>query len=506
MKKRGRPPHPDVLTPREWEVLALLREGLSNEQIAERLEITERTARYHVSEILSKLGVASREEAARSQPEERRRWWQAAFAPAALLWKRAHLGWAPAAAAGGVAVAVALGLGMLVWGLVNTDGAETRVAVVSEPGVYLVKPDGSDLRRLPGAGSLRDAFAWAPSGSGFALAPACVSENKLFIGSTDDDELRTLASLPNEAGSISFSPDGRNAAINLSEGAGLAAGAVFVDMEPGTLTTIPGAQTFLGWSYDGRRYAIYDDAAPNWYEQTVTVVDTETGERGSLGEGARNALWSPVDDRLAVTRMDGPDEPPFNAWLASGIDVFQGGRTELTTLLPLERHAITSSAAAVAWSPDGRRLLVKTGASPFRFLVYDVDAPGQPRDLGETFKLSWAYWSPTGEYIALERGGAPYPEVFLEVVSATGEGAKADISLSDYLTKSGPFSPGGQQIAFPASRSDDRDAMDIYVADPAIGEPNLLVDAGGMSASVAGWSPDGSYLAFTVGPITSDGC
>ena len=27
MKRRGRPPHPDVLTPREWEVHALLREG-----------------------------------------------------------------------------------------------------------------------------------------------------------------------------------------------------------------------------------------------------------------------------------------------------------------------------------------------------------------------------------------------------------------------------------------------------------------------------------------------
>jgi DNA-binding NarL/FixJ family response regulator len=64
MAGRGRPRHPDILTPREWEVLALLRDGLSNEKIAERLDITVRTARYHVSEILSKLGVASREEAA----------------------------------------------------------------------------------------------------------------------------------------------------------------------------------------------------------------------------------------------------------------------------------------------------------------------------------------------------------------------------------------------------------------------------------------------------------
>ena len=64
MASRGRPPYPDVLTPREWEVLALLREALSNQQIAERLGITERTARFHVSEILTKLGLARREQAA----------------------------------------------------------------------------------------------------------------------------------------------------------------------------------------------------------------------------------------------------------------------------------------------------------------------------------------------------------------------------------------------------------------------------------------------------------
>jgi DNA-binding CsgD family transcriptional regulator len=60
--RRGRPTYPDVLTPREWEVLALLREGLTNKQIGARLGISERGAKYHVSEILSKLGLNSRED------------------------------------------------------------------------------------------------------------------------------------------------------------------------------------------------------------------------------------------------------------------------------------------------------------------------------------------------------------------------------------------------------------------------------------------------------------
>jgi DNA-binding CsgD family transcriptional regulator len=70
--KRGRPKHDDLLTPREWEVLSLIGEGLTNEQIAARLAISPNTAKFHVAEILSKLGVTSREEAVRQAERQRR--------------------------------------------------------------------------------------------------------------------------------------------------------------------------------------------------------------------------------------------------------------------------------------------------------------------------------------------------------------------------------------------------------------------------------------------------
>ena len=54
----------ESLSAREREVLALIAEGLSNQRIGERLEISEKTVKTHVSNILTKLGVTDRTQAA----------------------------------------------------------------------------------------------------------------------------------------------------------------------------------------------------------------------------------------------------------------------------------------------------------------------------------------------------------------------------------------------------------------------------------------------------------
>jgi NarL family two-component system response regulator LiaR len=54
----------DVLTVREVEVLKLVAQGLSNQKIAQKLHVGEGTVRFHVGNVLGKLGLENRTQAA----------------------------------------------------------------------------------------------------------------------------------------------------------------------------------------------------------------------------------------------------------------------------------------------------------------------------------------------------------------------------------------------------------------------------------------------------------
>src|SRR5438094_765023 len=56
---RGRPPHPDILTPAEWRVVGWLRHGVSRREIARRRRTSIDAVKYHIANITAKLGVAS---------------------------------------------------------------------------------------------------------------------------------------------------------------------------------------------------------------------------------------------------------------------------------------------------------------------------------------------------------------------------------------------------------------------------------------------------------------
>jgi DNA-binding CsgD family transcriptional regulator/catechol 2,3-dioxygenase-like lactoylglutathione lyase family enzyme len=57
---RGRPPHDDRLTPAEWQTVEWVRHGLTNRQIAARRGVSLDAVKFHVGNVLGKLGMSSR--------------------------------------------------------------------------------------------------------------------------------------------------------------------------------------------------------------------------------------------------------------------------------------------------------------------------------------------------------------------------------------------------------------------------------------------------------------
>ncbi|MXY37249.1 MAG: hypothetical protein F4Y54_10920, partial [Dehalococcoidia bacterium] len=85
MARRGRPPHPDVLTPAEWRVLEELRAGGTYVEIAVRLGIQVGTVKFHARNIRQKLHLETREELVAWRDERESGERRGAFAPLALF-------------------------------------------------------------------------------------------------------------------------------------------------------------------------------------------------------------------------------------------------------------------------------------------------------------------------------------------------------------------------------------------------------------------------------------
>ena len=65
-RPRGRPPHPDQLTPGEWRIVNAVRHGLSNVAIVKRRAISEDAVKYHFRNAVAQLGLRNRGEHKRS--------------------------------------------------------------------------------------------------------------------------------------------------------------------------------------------------------------------------------------------------------------------------------------------------------------------------------------------------------------------------------------------------------------------------------------------------------
>ncbi|MXY36769.1 MAG: helix-turn-helix transcriptional regulator [Dehalococcoidia bacterium] len=108
-RNRGRPRHPDILTPAEWRVLEELRKGGTNAEIALRLGIGPDAVKYHISNMLGKVGVDDRHALAAWRPGSegvRQHLRGLLAAPVALATIGRPLTWVAVGLAGAVGAAV----------------------------------------------------------------------------------------------------------------------------------------------------------------------------------------------------------------------------------------------------------------------------------------------------------------------------------------------------------------------------------------------------------------
>lgn len=415
MRRRGRPRHPDILTPREWEVLGLIREGLSNEEIAKRLSVSVDGVKFHVSEILSKLGVHDRLEAARWQPDKARPWWLAAAAPV-VVWRRLNFGELSLALAGAVGVLIAAGVAVLIWGLLATRGGgpdtslADRTRTAGPASVLLFDVRKGTATRLPVRRNLMLA-RWLKEGETFVAYDIGARAWKAF--DLDGNDLRTLVKLPEE--------------------------------------TAPYITTHLYPSPDGKIALVLHGLPPEDGEPAralgITIFDlvsgTEKAFRGLPGVNA-NAVFSPDGQRLAYTNK--------NSERTSMILAKPDG-TDSTAL-----RSVTGAydyVAAVQWSPDGLTLLIKAHYFGRVGASYElVDLFGATVWRTDVDRLTSVHWAGPGQLfvaqpeVAAENGGTREPKAwFVNVPSATEEPAVVDLAQ----TCCADFSPDGRYALFRAN-------------------------------------------------------
>ena len=411
----------------------MLRQSLTNDEIAQRLGISLAGAKYHVSEILGKLGVASRDEAARWEPSDRP-WWTGAAAPMAWVWRRASVSWLATGAAGITAVLVVAGAGFLVWGLVRTDGDAAKPAALGiedtlvflrDDDLWVAPLDGSGEPRAITSGSLRAKYA------GYALRPDGGIDLYYLIqleGSTElGQEVELVAyrvALEGGEAEELFRFPTDNARLSAANVAPDGLRMVYADVDALILRDlVSGQETVLARS---RRVL----AGNGQYVRTDMLTSPS---------------WSPTGERVYSGMFDGPDTvvtiiidlPPrtitvadidypghWGTWSPDGSllclysgDIYDGGLTIYNVetheqidvlasgVLPPRIEGRQSSVGACAWSEDGRLAVSYSPIAEEPHRVFILDEQLALVDQSELFTPSPGVvdWLPDGSGVVVAR-------------------------------------------------------------------------------------------------------
>lgn len=488
MGKRGRPPYPDLLTPREQEVLSLLREGLSNPEIAQRLGISRDGAKYHVSEILTKLGVSSREEAARWRFEERRPWWAGAFAPIAPAWKKLSAsfqgaaGVAPKAVAFGVLAVAVGGLALLAVLLYVQDGGEADVPAAqlsyldADGALWLVESESGEQTLLAeevACGEFPN-LAWSPDGDVVACYDR--SEGRIVLRDVDGELIADLqiplrtGDLP---GSIRFhwSPTGEHF-LYLNELSGTFSMTI-VDRSGNTVAELGDVQLdrisgwahygFPLWSPDGERLAYLADG-----ENEARILTVESGEEESIGS-YQPLAWASGNNTLIVgVNYEPPSQPlAFPSYDANMLDLDTGEITRMPELDDGEDFWL---------SPDRSRAAYLSGewqANGFPISLVDLTT-GMSREIADS-SIGFPSHGMPKENIVFSTDGQNLYWLNVRPPGVSYLASLADLTAERLADIEGFLAPPSPDLTWIAYAARDADGETLFVSKPD-GDSRRVID------------------------------
>lgn len=527
-RRPGRPPYPEPISPAERRVLDLLRDGLTNAEIGERLDVSPETVKSHVATMLSKLGLRDRHELAawsgggEAETSRQRRGWAPLLLAATRRWLP---GGSIAPVAGGALLfgALAVAGSLLLLRTNRSAPADTPTPTAAIAPAALLQPSATPdatASATPGTPATASATPAPPE-----VVSMSVTRRPLTLTPSDkkpadpggwqtlvyDTATGTLVAAvdgqwaKDERG-VFWRPGTDTAAVRLDDHLALfdaVDGSYLVSPEPAPLEGF--------WSADGRTFASYtgrDLQVLDFMTMTVTVIAGQHIPQ-SLSPDSRWLITAePFDANgrpahwFALVDLGRPSEfRPFPAthwdvgrilgWVGDTrvVGLFGDNLTlravEVGSGRPVE-VARDDAVFVAALGPGGQVVAARDGVKRATVLL---DA----RDLRETGRLDGVLplaLNPDGSRLVGEVGLCSKTEEFVLVDVGTG----ARQTLLSAPSRPGDFaawSPDGRSIAY-------SDGTTVYVV-PAdfSAAPRAIAQHPVRQFFGATWSSDSRFVSFT---------
>jgi Tol biopolymer transport system component len=358
--------------------------------------------------------------------------------------------------------------------------------------IYIVRPDGSGLRRITDSTEVAGTPRWSPDGSRlvfYTADPDEVCKGGLILGTGTSQIMR-----------VDLKTGKRE---TVTAGPGLKVSPRWVDSTR-IAYGVRGGIRFIG----GGSELSGDFQAPDWSPDHRTMVfQRETDPRGDRDREFRS--WPSPDPQFALVRVPGHASfsPAGNrmVYLITNIaGETRNGSVMVSNADGSNRHVIyegplSDDVAGPAWAPRGETIIIGVGGffqraqiKPARLMSLRADGTGlTPMTQGDT-NDGMPSWSPDAQHVVYRMANGTTRRLSILDV-ATKKSRQLDTG-SDYDTFPS-WSPRGDWITFTSKRDDD---YEIYRIRPDGTGVQRLTHSPGADAHPV-FSPDGEWIAFATG-------